>query len=49
MRGAHHYAFEDSLAADEGLLTALQSRQELDRRQETHHLLPMSHSHLMFH
>src|SRR5215469_12089962 len=35
MRGAHHDAFENGLAADKSFLTALQSRQELNGHEKT--------------
>jgi hypothetical protein len=35
MWGAHHDAFENGLAADQGFLAAFESRQELDGYQKT--------------
>ena len=35
MRGAHHNALEHGLAADQGFLAALESRQQLNRYEKT--------------
>src|SRR5208282_2296370 len=47
MRRTHHHALQHRLPADEGFLAALQSGQQLYRRQKTQDLPPTSHSHWM--
>src|SRR5260370_4227813 len=47
MRRTHHDALQHRLPADEGFLAALQSREQLDRRQKTQVLPPTSHRHWM--
>src|ERR1700678_436449 len=43
----HHYAFEHGLSADKSFLAALQSREQLHRRQKTQDLPPTPHLHWM--
>src|SRR5258708_12862972 len=47
MRRTHHDAFQHGLPADEGLLAALKSWEQLDRCQKTQILPQTSHSHWM--
>src|SRR5262249_20034195 len=44
MRRAHHYALENGLAADEGLLTAFESGKQLQGSQKTPENMHFSHS-----
>ncbi len=49
VRGAHHYALEDGLSADQGFFAALECRQKLYGGQETKIVFKRTHGYWMLH